>query len=159
MSQSSVEISFDCLPLRSVGRFDVPVDATPNQQALCERLKHAAHKHGLFNTFYLCQARCIFHFTNQPDIGMVQFRFEGTVLTDPSDRKTIACDLVVELEKETCDWLTAPAVDWLKETVSEAVKIEFDRYIEAGDLQKTIQRIERLQNETDARGGYMGMGL
>ena len=90
---------------------------------------------------------------------MVQFRFEGTVLTDPNDRKTIACDLLVELEKETCDWLTAPAVDWLKETVSEAVKIEFDRYIEAGDLQKTIQRIERLQAEADARGGYMGMGL
>jgi len=155
----SPEISFDCIPLRSVGRFDIPLDATPDQQALSERIKFAAEKHGLFNTFYLCNARCVFHLTNNPDIGMVQFRFEGAVLTDQDDRKTIACDLNVELEKETCDWLSAPAVGWLKETVSEAVKIEFDRYIEAGDLQKTIQRIERLNAEAEARGGYMGMGL
>jgi hypothetical protein len=154
-----VEISFDCIPLRSVGRFDIPLDATSEQQALCERIKCAAEKHGLFNTFYLCNARCVFHLTNNPDIGMVQFRFEGAVLTDQDDRKTIACDLNVELEKETCDWLTAPAVGWLKDTVSEAVKIEFDRYIEAGDLQKTIQRIERLNAEAEDRGGYMGMGL
>jgi hypothetical protein len=155
----SIEISFECIPLRSVGRFDIPLDASSEQQALCERIRLAAQKHGLFNTFYLSNATCVFHFTNDPVIGAVQFRFEGTALTDQDDRKTIACDLSVELEKETCDWLTAPAVEWLKETVAEAVKIEFNRYIEAGDLQKTIQRVERLNAEAEARGGYMGMGL
>ncbi len=155
----AVEITFDCVPLRSVGRFDIPPDATPEQQAICRRIQSAVKKHGLFNTFYLCNARCIFHLTNHAEIGMIQFRFEGTVLTDQDDRKTIAGDLQVELEKETCPWLNAQAVDWLKETVSEAVKIEFDQYIQAGDLQKTIQRIELLQAETEARGGYMGMGL
>jgi hypothetical protein len=154
-----VEISFDCIPLRSVGRFDIPLDATPEQQTLCEHIKLAAEKHGLFNTFYLCNAKCIFHLTNHAEIGMVEFRFEGTIFTDQDDRKAIACDLQVEVGKETCDWLTTPAVEWLKETVTHAVKIEFDRYIEAGDLQKTIKRIERIQAETEARGGFMGMGL
>jgi len=154
-----VEISFDCIPLRTVGRFDIPIDASEEEEALCERLKYAAKKHGLYNTFYVCNAKCVFHLTNHPDIGMVQFSFEGTVLTDQEDRKTIACDLQVALDKETCDWLTGPAVEWLKQTVPEAVKVEFDRYIQAGDLQNTIQRMERLQAEADARGGYMGMGL
>jgi hypothetical protein len=158
MSQS-VEISFDCIPLRAVGRFDVPVDATDQQQALSERIQFAVKKHGVYNTFYLCNAKCIFHLTNDPEIGIVQFDFEGTVLTDQDDRKTKGCDLRIELEKETCDWLTTSAVAWLKETVSEAVKIEFDRYIEAGDLQKTIQRVKSLHDEADTQGGYMGMGL
>ena len=159
MNKPPVAISFDCIPLRSINRFDIPLDATPEQQALCERIKQAAQKHGLFNTFYLCNARCVFQFTNHPEIGMVEFSFKGTVLTDQEDRKTIACDLQAELVKETCDWLTAPAVEWLKETVAEALKIEFDYYIEAGDLQKTIQRIENLQAQTDAHRGFMGMGL
>src|SRR3972149_2488812 len=148
-----VAISFDCIPLRTVGRFDIPVDASEEQQALCERIKSAAKKHGLYNTFYLCNAQCVFHLTNHPEIGMIQFRFEGTMLTDQDDRKTVACDLLVELEKETCDWLTAPAGQWLKATVSEAVKIEFDRYIEAGDLQKTIERAKRTHAEAHDRGG------
>jgi hypothetical protein len=154
-----VSITFDCIPLRSMGRFDVPLDATPEQQALYKRIHNAVQKHGLFNSFYLCNARCVFHLTNNPDIGMIRFRLEGVVLTDQEDRKTLVCDLQVELENETCPWLTAPVVDWFKETVSEAVKIEFDRYIQAGDLQKTIQRIQCLQAEAEARGGYMGMGL
>ena len=36
-----VEIEFDCLPLRSVGRMDIPIDASPNYRARCERIKHA----------------------------------------------------------------------------------------------------------------------
>jgi hypothetical protein len=159
MIPTAVTISFDCIPLRAVGRFDIPIDATDEQQALYQRIKTASQKHGLYNTFYLCNGQCVFRLTNNPEIGMVQFLFEGTVLTDQDDRKTIACDLHAELEKESCDWLTAPAVQWLKETVFEAVKIEFDRYIEAGDLQRTIQRVERLRAEIDAQGGYMGMGL
>jgi hypothetical protein len=154
-----VEIKFSCIPLRSVGRFDIPLDATPEQQALYQRIRTAVQRHGLHNTFYLCQAQCVFHFTNDPQAGMVCFGFEGTAATDAEDRKTLSCDLRVELEQETCDWLITPVVEWLKETVVEAVKVEFDRYIAAGDLQKTIERIERLQAEVDARQGFLGMGL
>ena len=158
MSQA-VEISFDCIPLRSVPRLDIPLDATPEQVAFGERIRAAAVRHGLHNTYYLGNAKCVFHLTNHPEIGMLRFDFEGTVMTDEDDRKTIADDLTIELSQEVCDWLTAPIVQWFKETVAEAVKIEFDRYIEAGDLKKTIERLERLQAETAAHGGFLGMGL
>jgi hypothetical protein len=158
MSQA-VEISFDCIPLRSMARFDIPVDATPEQKSLGERIRQAVQRHGLHNSFYLCNAKCIFRLTNHPDTGMLQFGFEGTLLTDAEDRKAIGSDLVVELEQEVCDWLTAPIVEWFKETVVEAVKIEFGRFIEAGDLQKTQERLERLQAEAVARNAYLGMGL
>jgi hypothetical protein len=158
MSQA-VDISFDCIPLRSMARFDIPLDATPEQKAFGERIREAVQRHGLHNTFYLCNAKCVFHLTNHPEIGMVRFDLEGTVMTDEDDRKTVGCDLAIELEQEVCDWLTAPIVEWFQETVAEAVKIEFDLYIQAGDLQKTIERVERLQAETAARGGFLGMGL
>ena len=48
---------------------------------------------------------------------------------------------------------------WLKETVGHAVRVEFDRYIHAGDLQRTIERLEKLRAESDAHGGFLGMGL
>ena len=97
--------------------------------------------------------------TNDEKIGLVSFRFEGTVLTDGDDLRTLNCDLEIELSGEVCDWLTAAAVAWLKETVGHAVRIEFDRYIHAGDLQRTIERLEKLRAESDARGGFLGMGL
>ena len=90
---------------------------------------------------------------------MVEFAFEGVVLTDADDLKTRQCDLEVRLLREVCDWLTAPAVAWLAETVKRAVLVEFDRYIAAGDLKKTIARIERLRAETESSGGFLGMGL
>ena len=62
---------------------------------------------------------------------MVAFRLEGTVLTDSDDRVTLSADLEVELHSETCDWLTEPAVAWFRETVTRAVIVEFNRYIEA----------------------------
>jgi len=154
-----VDISFDCLPLRSVGRFDIPVDASEEEQALYERIRLAAEKHGVHNTYYLHNARCVFHLTNDPEVGTVHFRFEGTVLTDPDDCRTLTSDVSAELDGETCEWLTQPAVEWFAETVGHAVRVEFDRYIAAGDLEKTIQRMERLQAESDAKGGYVGMGL
>ena len=154
-----VDISFDCVPLRSVGRFDIPIDASPEVEALCERIRLAAEKHGLHNSYYLCRARCVFHLTNHPETGMVAFSFEGTVLTDSEDCKTLGCDLQVELDGEVCDWLTTSAVQWLRETVTHAVKVEFDRYIAAGDLRQTIAHMERLRAESDAGGGFLGMGL
>jgi len=154
-----VDISFDCLPLRSVGRFDVPIDAADEEQALYERIKLAAEKHGVHNSYYLCNAHCVFHLTNDPEFGTIHFRFEGTALTDADDLRTRRCDVEAELVGETCEWLTQPIVEWLAETVGYAVRVEFDRYIAAGDLGRTVERIERLQAETEAKGGFLGMGL
>lgn len=157
--EARVHISFDCIPLRSVTRFDAPLDASPGFKALCERVKHAAERHGLHNTYYLHNAKCVYHLTNDPEIGMVEFAFEGTVLTDAEDLKTLHCDLQVELRRETCEWLTEPVVSWFRETVEQAVRVEFDRYIAAGDLRQTIERIERTEAQIDSQGGFLGMGL
>lgn len=156
---SQVNIQFDCLPLRCVGRFDVPVDASEDEVARYERLRQAVLKHGTFNTYYLYKGVCVFHLTNHAEIGMVEYRFEGVALTDARDERTLSVDLEVELSAEVCEWLTSAASKWLGETVRHAVKAEFDRYIAAGDLQKAIERVERLQAESDARGGFLGMGL
>ena len=154
-----VDISFDCLPLRSIGRLDIPIDASPKYRSLCERIKAAIEKHGSHNTYYLYNAQCTFHLTNNADLGMTQFRFEGTAFTDADDLKCESCDLGVELKHESCDWLIEPIVNWFAETVSRSVAVEFDRYIEAGDLQKAKDRIEKLQAECDDTGGFIGMYL
>lgn len=154
-----VEIAFDCLPLRSIGRLDIPLDASPKFRQRCERIKEAMAKHGSHNAYFLYNAVCKFHVTNRDDVGTIEFRFEGTVLTDAADLSALTADLQVELQRETCDWLTAPVVDWLAQSVSEAVKVEFDRYIEAGDLAKAKERAERMQAEMEKSGGYVGMYL
>jgi hypothetical protein len=154
-----VEITFDCLPLRSVGRLDIPLDASPRYRQRCERIKRAIDTHGSFNTYYLYNARCTFRLTNSDEVGMLEFSFEGTALTDAADVKTIRCHLDVELVRETCDWLTEPIVAWFSESVLRAVAVEFDRFIAAGDLEQAKRRIERLQSESDQHGGYLGMYL
>jgi hypothetical protein len=154
-----VEISFDCLPLRSVGRLDVPLDASPKYRERCLAVKSALEKHGSHNTYYLYNAQCTYRLTNRDDVGMIQFRLEGTVLTDDDDRRTKRCDLAVTLLRETCDWLTEPVVKWLAETVPRSVAVEFDRYVEAGDLDQAKQRIEKLRATCDESGGYLGMYL
>ena len=154
-----VEITFDCLPLRSIGRLDVPLDASPKYRARCERIKTAINKHGSHNTYYLYNARCTYHLANHKQLGMIQFRFEGTAFTDASDEHTRRCDLEAELVRESCDWLTEPVVAWLAETVSKSVAVEFDRYIAAGDLEKTIDRVKKIQAASDEAGGYVGMYL
>ena len=155
----SVKIQFDCLPMRSLGRLDIPLDASPAFEAKAERIKAALAKHGQHNSFYLHNASCAFHLTNDELVGMLEFRFEGTVLTDTEDRRAERCDLRVDLRRETCDWLTEPVVEWFHETVERAVLVEFDRYIAAGDLQKTVERVEKLQAESDSHSGFVGMGL
>lgn len=154
-----VEISFDCLPLRTIGRLDIPIDASPKYRERCERIKRAMETHGSHNTYFLYNARCVFHLTNQPELGLLDFRFEGTALTDPHDTETKSCDLDVRLERETCDWLTQPVVDWFAESVRHAVRAEFDRYIQAGDLAAAIQRMEKVQAQSDQHSGYLGMYL
>jgi hypothetical protein len=154
-----VEIVFDCLPLRSIGRLDIPIDASPKYRAFCERVMAAIETHGSFNTYYLYNARSTFHLTNRGDLGMLEFRFEGTLLTDPTDQRTLRSELQVDLQRETCSWLTEPVVAWFRETVSHAVAVEFDRYIAAGDLQQAKERIERLQAASDESGGFVAMYL
>lgn len=155
----AVQIQFDCMPLRSIGRLDIPLDASPRYRQRCLRIKHAIEAHGSHNTYYLYNARCHFHLTNRDGLGEIEYRFEGTVLTDPADEKTVGCDLDVELTRETCEWLTEPIVDWFKESVSRAVVVEFDRYIAAGDLQQAHDRADKLRAETDANEGFVGMFL
>lgn len=154
-----VEIRFDCLPLRTVGRRNIPLDATDEHRAFCQRVFAAMDKHGTFNSYYLYQATCQFHLLNHPDRGRLEFEFEGTVLTNQSDLETISADLQVELARETCDWITEPVVDWFKQTVQKAVVVEFDRYIAQGSRDKAVQRIERLQQQMEEGGGYIGMYL
>ena len=156
---SSVEISFDCLPLRSLGRLDIPLDASPKYRRRCERIKAALEKHGSHNSYYLYNAVCSYRLTNDDAVGMIQLGFEGTLLTDSDDRRAERCDLQIELKNETCDWLTEPVVAWFRETVRKAVAVEFNRYIEAGDLAKTAARIEKIRAESDDAGGFVGMYL
>lgn len=154
-----VDITFDCLPLRSVGRMDIPLDASPAYRALCERIKAGLDKHGSHNSYYLYNARCTYHLTNREDLGTIQFRFEGMALTDADDRRTDRCDLQVELTCESCDWLSEPVVKWLAESVSRSVAVEFDRFIEAGDLEKAQDRLNKIRDASDESGGFVGMYL
>lgn len=154
-----VEIAFDCVPLRSIQRLDIPLDASPKYRQKLERIKGAIERHGTHNTYYLHNARCVFHVTNSPDIGLLEFRFEGTVFTDEQDRQSQGTDLDVELIRETCQWLTEPVVKWFEQTVASAVQVEFNRYIAAGDLEKTRERLARMQAESEASGGFVGLYL
>jgi len=155
-----VEVTFDCLPLRCIRRLDIPLDASPKYRERCLRVKDALEKHGAHNSYFLYNAICIFHLTNDPQIGIIQFSFEGTVLTDLEDRQTESCNLVFnQLEKETCDWLTEPAVQWFADTVPHTIMVEFNRYIEAGNLEQTKQRVEEINAASDDAGGFVGMYL
>ena len=156
---SSVAISFDCTPLRGVSRLDSPLDASPVFRAKLERMQRAVARHGTRNTYYLTNAFCRFQLTNDPATGMVEFSVEGTLLTDELDSRTVGSDLEVRLVRETCDWLTEPAVKWLARTADRAVQVEFDRYIAAGDLSRTLERLAREQATIDSSGGFLGMNL
>ncbi|SRR5690606_10292057 len=154
-----VEISFDCLPLRSVSRLDIPIDASPKYRAFCERVKACIEKHGSHNTYYLYNAKCVYHLANSPDVGMIEFEFDGVAITDARDERTKHCDLRVELKRETCPWLTEPIVAWFADSVQHSVAVEFDRYIAAGDLKQAQERIEKLQAVIEEQGGHLGMYL
>jgi len=154
-----VSITFECTPLRSIPRLDVPLDASPGFRRRLERMQRAVSCHGTRNSYYLTDGSCTFRLTNDPGSGWVQFSFEGTLLTDEADRHAVGSDLEVALVRETCDWLTQPAVEWLRLSVRHAVEAEFDRYIAAGDLSRAIERQAREQAASDAAGGFVGMNL
>ena len=157
--QPAVEIRFECTPLRTVSRLDIPLDASPGYRKRLERFQQAIAKHGHRNTYYLTEGSCVFRFTNNTDSGWVRFMIEGTVITDDTDSKTGGSDLTVQLGTETCDWLTQPAVEWLTISAKHAMEAEFDRYITAGDLSQAMERLAREQSASDEAGGFLGMNL
>ncbi len=154
-----VEITFDCLPLRNAMQLRIPEEASPKLEEKILRIHRALEVHGMHNSYYLHNASCVFHLTNDLSLGMVKYRFEGTLFTDSSDSKSIRSDLVVELAEENCSWLNQSIVDWLSETVRRAVLVEFDRYIAAGDLQKVRERLAALEKSVEESGGFIGMYL
>lgn len=154
-----VEIEFECLPLRSVTRLDAPVDASPKFAQFVAEVKQAIARHGTMNAYFLHRGSCTFHVTNDPALGELRFSFEGTMLTDVEDKLVRGSELKVSLLRETCDWLAEPVVRWFTDTVPRAVAVEFQRYIEAGDLAKTEARLQKLQAETEQAGGFIGMYL
>jgi hypothetical protein len=154
-----VEISFDCLPLRSVSRVDPPFDASDEEVELFRGVKQAIETHGTFNTYYLYNGICQFHLTNNPDVGTLKFSFCGTAFTDDTDQKTVRCDVTATLMAETCDWISANIVDWFADTVKRSVAVEFNRFIDAGDLEQAEARLQQIRDASDEAGGYVGMFL
>ena len=115
-----VEIAFDCLPLKSVGRMDVPMDASPTYRDRYEKLQAVLQAHGPERTYYLYNAHCIFRFANSEVDGMARFGFEGLVRTDASDSLTELVELEVNLAGETCGGIPNEATSWLAQQVSKA---------------------------------------
>jgi hypothetical protein len=142
-----VDIAFECLPLRSVGRIDVPLDASPAFRARCEHLKASIDRHGAVNSYYLYNARCVYRFANSEVDGMLRFSFAGTVLTDISDCRADRADLTVELAADTTGGSMTPEVlAWFRQTVERAVLIEFDRFISAGYLAERVSQLGQVQS-------------
>lgn len=158
-SSATVEIEFDCIPLRSVARFDVPVDASPGLEQLTTRLRDCAQKHGTHNAYFLARGKCNYGLTNDPMIGQLRFRFDGVVVTDEKDERTKTADLKVSLDSETCNWLHQSIVEWFEQTVCRAVEVEFDKYIQAGDLARTQKRLAEIEQQEKESGGFLGMYL
>lgn len=150
--EPDVDIAFDCLPLRSVGRVDVPLDAAPAHRARYEHLRRAIERYGNENAYFLYNARCVYRLANSEVDGTLRFEFEGTVITGPGDRRAKRTDLVIRLAAETCGGVPEPVQAWLAGAVERAVLIEFDRYIAAGNLAKTVDQLGQLDSIDDLEG-------
>jgi len=155
---SPVDIAFDCLPLRAVGRLDVPLDASPAYQSRFEKLKTALETYGPQRVYFLYNAHCIFRFANSEIDGMVRFSFEGVVRTDASDSLADRVDLDVQLSSETCGGLPAEVQAWLEQRVRQAVAVEFGRFIAAGRLADRTREIGQLEQLSDF-DDFAGMHL
>jgi hypothetical protein len=136
-----VDIAFDCLPLRCVGRVDVPIDASTGFRARLEHLQRSIEAHGVANSYFLYNARCVYRLANSDIEGMLRFSFEGTVLTDASDAKAATADLQVALIGETCGGIPPEVQHWLVKRVERAVLVEFDRFITAGQLAERVGQL------------------
>jgi hypothetical protein len=153
-----VDIAFDCLPLRSIGRIDVPIDASPAFRARCERLQQAIDSHDTQNAYFLYNTRCVFRFANSDIEGMLRFSFDGTVLTDLSDCRADRADLSIELMAETCNAMQPEVLAWFRQVVERAVLIEFDRFIAAGALAERVAQLGDVACIADV-AGFAGMNV
>ncbi|MCC6494552.1 MAG: hypothetical protein IT424_16195 [Pirellulales bacterium] len=156
--QSLVDIAFDCLPLRSLARLDVPLDASEALRERAARLQAAYEAYGAERTYYLYNARCVYHFANSEVEGSCRFEFEGVVCTDAGDRKCIETHVDVRLVSETCGGTPAAVAEWLMHQVQRAVAIEFDRFIAAGQLAASAAAGDAI-TAADALAGPGGMGV
>ena len=147
--ETAVEISFSCLPLRSVGRLDVPMDASGLYRVRYKRLREAMENFGPERTYFLYDAHCVFRLANSEIDGMVRFTFDGIVRTDASDTLTDLVELQATLANETCGGVPAEVETWLKARVEKAVAIEFDRFIAAGQLTNRAAELGDLQRLSD----------
>ncbi len=157
-SEPLVDVAFDCLPLRSVGRLDVPLDASDALRRRVERIKAAMEEFGAERTYYLYNARCVFRFANSEIDGVCRFDFEGLVRTDAGDRKCQDSRLDVRLTSETCGGVPPQVEAWLAGRVEQAVGIEFDRFIAAGQLAARADELAGLDSIADL-GGFSGMDV
>lgn len=156
--EPSVEITFQCLPLRSVGRLDAPLDASPVYRTRYQRLSAALEKYGPERTYFLYDARCVFRLANSEIEGMIRFEFEGLVRTDLSDLLTESVELDVSLASETCGGVPDDVLPWLTERVNHAVAIEFDRFIAAGQLSQRTTDLGQVGLLSEV-AGFSGMNL
>ena len=156
--QPIVDIAFDCLPLRSVSRVDVPLDASPAFRARCEQLQRAIDAHGAANAYFLYNTRCVFRLANSDVANMVRFTFDGVVLTDRSDCRAERADLTIELTAETCGGISSEVLPWWRHVVEQAVLIEFDHFIAAGQLAERVTQLGKVDSVADL-AGFAGMNV
>jgi hypothetical protein len=156
--QPVVDIAFDCLPLRSIARVDIPIDASPEHRARSERLRQAFDAYAGENAYFLYNTCCTYRLANSDIDNMLRFSFDGTVLTDRSDGKADRADLNVVLTAETCGGIPPAALDWLRAIVERAVLIEFDRFIEDGHLATRVKQLGSVDSITDV-AGFAGMNV
>jgi hypothetical protein len=154
----SVEIVFDCLPLRSLGRLDTPLDASPTYRARQARLAAAIEHHGAEHTYFLYNARCVFRLANSEITGMLRYEFDGIVHTDASDSLTELVELDARLASETCDGLPANVDAWFQTRVHRAVAVEFDRFIAAGRLAQRTTDLGQIGQLSEVPG-FSGMQI
>jgi hypothetical protein len=153
-----VDIAFDCLPLRSVGRVDVPLDASPAFRARCEHLQRSIEAHGAKNAYFLYNTRCVLRLANSDVHNMLRFTFDGTVWTDRGDCQAAGANFQVLLSGETCGPLPPAVLAWFGPVVERAVMIEFDRFIAAGKLADRVAEVGQIDRVTDL-AGFAGMNV
>jgi hypothetical protein len=134
------------LTSRSIGRVDVPLDASPAFRLRCQQLQQAIEKHGSENSYYLYNTHCILRFANSDVANMIRFSFDGTVLTDRSDGKADRADLNVEFVAETCNGIPFDVLAWFYRVVERAVLIEFDRFIAAGRRDARVDQLGQVSS-------------
>jgi hypothetical protein len=153
-----VDIVFDCLPLRSVPRVDVPLDASPAFRARSEHLRQAVERYAGENAYFLYNTRCTYRLANSDIENMLQFSFDGTLITDRSDGKADRDDLDVVLTAETCGGLPPAVMEWFRRIIERAVLIEFDRFIADGRLAERFSELGTVDSINDV-AGFAGMNV